>query len=653
MVYILKDGDIDMVKFNYFNYCALAILIVLIITVMSRRMLSGRRNRYFWNLLLVVFCSTVFEILAVNLDNGTSPAVLEKYIAHGGYIIMHSLTVPVYVIYLACLTDSVYKFKENTLMQLLLSVPYVCLLELTLTSYFFGKIFYLDENNQYMHGPLYWVIYACAVFYIIIGIVYAIRCHKLFVKGQLLAFFIVWPLILVAIALQLMFPQLRVEMFAQAIGVLFVLLMIQKPEERTDTNTGFGKITAYATDIEQALINKKPVRVILINILNYKALRDILGYQSTALLTNTVSQKVMSLCKSVLPKADPYYLERGRFCLVTGKENFDKVDSAAVELMEMLMEDIHLQGMDINLQVNLCVLRCPEDLDDFQSIFAFSNEFEEYGKAGKVLYAEDLLKDGRYIIKDLEDIIDNALDNQRLSVYYQPIYSVEEQRFTSAEALLRLDDEEYGHISPELFIPVAEKNGVIHRIGTMVLEEVCRFIASDEFKELGMDYIEVNLSVAQCMRNNLAKEILQLMEKYHVSPSQINLEITETAAAHSQNIMSQNIHVLAAAGIPFSLDDFGIGYSNMRRVASLPLHIVKLDKTFTELDENPRMEIVVRNTIKMIKDMDMKIVVEGIETEKLVRRFSELKCEYIQGYYFSKPLPREEFVSFLRQASNK
>ncbi len=641
-----------MVKFNYFNYCALAILVVLIITVMSRRMLSGRRNRYFWNLLLVVFCSTIFEILAVSLDNGNSPAVLEKYIAHGGYLIMHSLTVPVYVIYLACLTDSVYKFKEKVGLQLLLSLPYVCLLELILTSYFFGKIYYLDDNYQYTHGPLYGLVYACAAFYVVVGFIYAVRCRKLFAKGQFLALMIVLPVMFAAITMQLAHPQLRVEMFAHAVCVLFVLLMIQKPEERTDTNTGFGKTTAYATDIEQALINKKPIRIILINILNYKSLRDILGYESLELLTNTVAENLLTMCKSVLPKADPYYLDRGRFCLVTGKENFAKIDSAAAEIMEMLMEDIHLQDMDINLQVNLCVLRCPEDLDDFQSIFAFSNEFEEYGKAGKVLYADDMLKDGRYIIKDLEGIIDNALDNQRLSVYYQPIYSVAEQRFASAEALLRLDDEEYGHISPELFIPVAEKNGVIHRIGTMVLEEVCRFIASEEFKELGLEYIEVNLSVAQCMRNNLAKEILQLMEKYNVRPDQINLEITETAATNSQNIMVENIRTLSAAGIPFSLDDYGTGYSNIGRMVSLPLNIVKLDKSFTDLEKNPRMEIVVRNTVRMIKDMNMKVVVEGIETENLVQQFADMECEYIQGYYFSKPLPREEFVSFLRQAVN-
>lgn len=642
-----------MVKVNYFNYCALAILIVLIIAVMSRHMLSGRRNRYFWNLLLVVFCSTVFEILAVNLDNGSSPAVLEKYIAHGAYIIMHSLTVPVYVIYLACITDTVYKIKEKIGLQLLLSLPYVCLLELTLTSYFFNKIFYINDNYQYTHGEWYIFIYVCAVFYVLVGTVYAIRCRKLFEKGQLLVFSVIIPLIISSIVFQLCFPKVRIEMFAQAISVLFILLMVQKPEERTDTNTGFGKVTAYATDIEQALVNNKPICIILINILNYKSLRDILGYESMELLTNKIAGNIMSLCKSVLPKADPYYLDRGRFCLVTGKENFDKIDNASAELMEMLMEDISLQEMDINLQVNLCVLRCPEDLNDFQGIFAFSNEFEEYGKAGKVLYANDMLKDGRYIIKDLEDIIDNALDNQRLSVYYQPIYSVEAKRFTSAEALLRLDDEEYGHISPELFIPVAEKNGVIHRIGTMVLEEVFRFIASEEFRELRLEYIEVNLSVAQCMRNNLAKEVLQLMEKYNVRPEQINLEITETAAANSQNIMSENIRTLSAAGIPFSLDDYGTGYSNIVRMTTMPFNIIKLDKSFTDLDANPRVEVVVRNTVRMIKDMNMKIVVEGIETKELAQQFADMECDYIQGYYYSKPLPREEFISFMRQAASE
>jgi EAL domain-containing protein (putative c-di-GMP-specific phosphodiesterase class I) len=180
-----------------------------------------------------------------------------------------------------------------------------------------------------------------------------------------------------------------------------------------------------------------------------------------------------------------------------------------------------------------------------------------------------------------------------------------------------------------------------------VLEEVCKFVSSEEFKELGIDYIEVNLSVVQCMQKDLAKNVIATLKKYNVSPDKINLEITETAAAYSEQIMDANIQQLTQAGIKLSLDDFGTGYSNMERIASLPLHIVKLDKTFSNLEDSKNLMIVLKNTIRMIKDMDMKIVVEGVETQELVKRFSDFKCDYIQGYYFSRPIPKDEFVSFV------
>ncbi len=637
-------------KLNCFNYCSLVILVVLTAVILSRRLLRGRRNRYFWNLLVVVLCSVIFDILAVHLDNGGGANVLEKYVAHGGYLILHNLSVPVYVFYLACLTDNMYKLRDNIWVQLILIAPFAFVLELILTTPFSHMIFYIDENSRYVRGPWFGVLYVAAAFYIGLGVIYALRCRKLFTRGQFLSMLAVFPLMVAALCVQTSNPRMRIEMFAHTVGILFILLMVQKPEERTDSATGFGKPSAYATDVEQAVYNKRPIRILLINILNYRLLLDVLGYMSTKELMNLVAERIAHVCRTELPKADPYYLDRGRFCLIVGRENFQRLDDAAQALCRMLAQDIYMQDMDISLQANLCILRCPEDLGDLKSIFAFSNEFEEFQRSGEVFYAEQILNDGRYLIRDIENIIENAMTNEGMSVYYQPIYSVEEKRFASAEALLRLNDEEYGHISPELFIPVAEKNGVIHQIGAFVLEEVCRFIASEEFQKLGMDYIEVNLSVAQCMRNNLANEILELLEKYHVRPEQINLEITETAVADSQNIMAENIRVLAEAGIPFSLDDFGTGYSNIRRMATLPLNIVKLDKTFTDLEENPRLEIVVRNTVRMIKEMQMKIVVEGIETEQVAKQFSDMKCEYIQGFYYSRPLSREEFVRFIRQA---
>ncbi len=185
-----------------------------------------------------------------------------------------------------------------------------------------------------------------------------------------------------------------------------------------------------------------------------------------------------------------------------------------------------------------------------------------------------------------------------------------------------------------------------------MLTEVFQFIASSEYKKLGLEYIEINLSVSQCMHHGLADSILESMSRYGVSSNQVNLEITESAASYDQSVMSENLEQLSAAGITFSLDDYGTGYSNMYRIAALPLKIVKLDKTFVN-NQNSKMWTILQNTVRMIKDLNMEIVVEGIETEEMVKKFSDLKCDFIQGYFFSKPIPQREFVEFIDRWNNR
>ena len=199
------------------------------------------------------------------------------------------------------------------------------------------------------------------------------------------------------------------------------------------------------------------------------------------------------------------------------------------------------------------------------------------------MHADEIFGQKQFMLMSkLDDIIERAYVNHKFQVYYQPIYSIKQKRFVSAEALLRLIDDEYGFVSPELFIPAAEKSGAIYKIGDYVTEEVCRFIASEEYKTLGLDYIEINLSAAQCAQDELVENTLTMLKKYGVSPDSINLEITETAAAESHSAMERNMQKLSESGISFSLDDYGTGYSNIKRVVSLPLKIVKLDKAFVD-----------------------------------------------------------------------
>ena len=266
-----------------------------------------------------------------------------------------------------------------------------------------------------------------------------------------------------------------------------------------------------------------------------------------------------------------------------------------------------------------------------------------------IIYAADIIAQNGFEIKgSIDSIINEALKKGRFELHYQPIYSTKQKRFHSAEVLIRLCDEKYGYISPDLFIPAAEKSGAIYQIGMFVFEEACRFIKSKTFKELGLDYIEINLSVAQCMQDNLANDLLDILHKYDVSAEKINLEITETAVESSYDVIMRNLNTLAQEGITFSLDDYGTGFSNIQRIITMPLSIVKLDKSFIDEISNPNYRAIVTNTIRMLKELDLKILSEGVEQEGQLGFLNEQKCDYIQGYYFSKPLPEEEFVTFMR-----
>lgn len=451
--------------------------------------------------------------------------------------------------------------------------------------------------------------------------------------------------------IQYFFPQLVVEMFANACGLLFISMMIQRPEETIDIDTGLGNLSAYVTDMKRAFANEKPVEIILMNVANYNTLKEMLGYDNMNALLHKIADEMAAFDRKHGMEAELYYLGSGKFRFVIDYRHFDKTEMAAQMLNTLMKDGFEYNQMELNLVTCVCIARCPQDIEDVDSLLAFGSDLNTKAYTGDVLYACDIYRKEYYdIMRDMDWIIERALAEHKFSVYYQPIYSINEQCFHSAEALLRLKDDKYGFISPEIFIPAAEKSGAIHKIGAFVLEEVCRFIASEEYKALQLDYIEINLSVTQCMQNDLAKQVLETLDKYKISPDQINLEITETAVAYSQKTMMENLEVLSNAGISFSLDDFGTGYSNIQRIASLPLHLVKLDKSFVNMGESPRLQIVLQNIIRMIKAMNMKIVVEGIETEELVKQFSELQCEYIQGYYFSKPIPREEFVRFMKES---
>ena len=247
-----------------------------------------------------------------------------------------------------------------------------------------------------------------------------------------------------------------------------------------------------------------------------------------------------------------------------------------------------------------------------------------------------------------------ALDEDRVEVFFQPTYAAKEERFVSAEALARIKNRDGTYMPPNVFIPVAEETGLISRLGRRVFEKVCVFLRDNDIQRLGIGWLEVNLSVIQCEERNLAEHYLEIMKHYGVQPRLLNLEITETGSVSAKNTLLKNMNQLIAQGVSFSLDDFGNGHSNLNYMIDMPVSAMKLDTHmiqgyFTE----PRARVVVQSTIRLAHELGLSVVAEGVESRGQFDEMVRLGVDYIQGFSFSKPLPADEYLKFVAAAGER
>ena len=225
---------------------------------------------------------------------------------------------------------------------------------------------------------------------------------------------------------------------------------------------------------------------------------------------------------------------------------------------------------------------------------------------------------------------------------YQPIYDVNKKQFNHFEALLRLDNNELGYVGPGEFVPIAENTGLASEIDYFVLNETCAFLKRNP----QVDILEVNISCAEFF-NNPSERFIQTIKKHGVDPKRICLEITETVAVKYPAKTKEFMADLSKYGIQFAMDDFGSGYSNISRFITLPFSLVKLDKTLLETTEN--MAIFFDSAVHLFKNLNIPIVIEGVETEEQLTLTKTKGIEYVQGYFFSKPLTEDNLLDFLNE----
>ena len=646
-------------KILYFDLSAILIMVIMIVTLALRKIQGSRTNKLLLVLYLNVLLTTIFDLwseayniwfLAQETDSTF------RYMLYYAYFLSRNLTPPLYQLYLCAVTDTWHILKKRRWMQTLLAAPYAMVCLLLFSNVFFHNVFYFDENLVYTRGPMFYGLHFCAFIYFCTGIVFLLTYRKVLATDKLLTLICFYPWNLLAILVQAFIPEYLVEMFLNTISLFLVSNIVQRPEEVINPIIGIRSHIAYASDMKKAFYLRKPVRVLVSRIVNYQSLLTILGNDACNDLMKQISDKMKTAFRRKRNSADLYYLENGLFAAVSDVENLEYYRKAARDFSASTHGGFQMGKLELEMNFCLSVFRCPEDFEEYEKMMSFVNTFSSFLPAnGGATFLEDESDKQKFrfhLRNEIDKIVSRAIEENRFQMYYQPIYSVSKKRFTSAEALIRLFDEKYGFISPELFITAAEKNGTILQIGEFVLDSVCRFMAECAQMGLPIEYIELNLSMKQCMQMDLTDKVLYYLKKYNLRPEQINLEITETAANTAQDIVEENIRSLSEQGIAFSLDDYGTGYSNLSRIICLPFRIVKIDKSMTDKVFDSKINAILKYNIRLLKEIGMEIVVEGVETEAVLKQFEEMGCDFIQGYYFSRPLPLQEFTEFIQKQSD-
>lgn len=452
------------------------------------------------------------------------------------------------------------------------------------------------------------------------------------------------------------YPFFSLEAAVSTVEGILILCLVLHPEELIDQDSGLQNELAFNEEMSKVYYSKQFVQVCFVKMYNLEVYRTYVGEEEYIRELNRIEvylQKILGTDLK-LRSSEIYFEAPDLFCIIS-----DNTKLKAGEVFPPILSHLKLEeendGKDYGVrEFAACLINVPKDASDLKELLTMAKVFPNF--VGDVPYVEgrtlSLSKDF-YVYCHIREILISALQNDLFRMVYQPIYHVKEGRFASAEALLRLQDPTYGNIPPSLFIGEAEKRGLMRAIGQVVLEKVYRFISTHDLTKLGISFIEINLSVQQCLDSHLCEIVDSLAKKYDVSSKNVNFEITESLFASRASVMNENLRHLAEEGYTFSLDDYGTGYSNLERICELPLSLIKFDKSLVDASDNKKGKSILKGGISMMKKMNFSVIVEGVETEQKKDDVIAIGADRIQGFYYSRPLEEDAYVSFMEKQKEK
>ncbi|MGN0153165.1 MAG: putative bifunctional diguanylate cyclase/phosphodiesterase [Lachnospiraceae bacterium] len=631
-----------------FDISALVILFVIITLQLSRQYTSVRRSHIFLSMVVLEIATILCNILVRNHLIGMEGTygIFEIVLIDVFFALQY--LVPLFFMYYMIVWSG-RSLKINQPVTLFFLAPIVVYVVMIVRNCMTQNLYVFDKEHGYLETDMIMILSGIAVYSMLFGLIYAIFNIRLLSFGRLTMIGVLVALVGAGTVVQYYIPDMVFIDFMIAIALLVLYLVAQNPADMLDSNTQVLNRNMMDELLRTDIASGKEFDLVVLALDDFKFVNKTFGVTTGDMMLMQVAHFLTTLSK----KGTVYRYGADQFALQLRHSDVD-METVLEFIKERFRHPWITEEVSVMLSTTISCVSYPGDgnsLETIVDVIDYSVLSAKTNGKGSIVYARDMDLHTLRKEKAIEKALELAIDRDMIEVHYQPIFNTEKQCYTSAEALVRLHDDRLGNISPEVFIPIAEKNGMILKLGTMIFEKVCRFISEQNLKDTSIEYIEVNVSVVQCMQQDFVENLIDIMERYHIDPSQINLEVTETAAVNSLAILQENIEKLHAKGISFSLDDYGSGYSTLGYLHQLPFQIIKLDKLMVwDAFENERAGITLKFTVGMLKELKVRIVAEGVETKEQQIHLTGIGCDYLQGWYYSKAIPEDEFAALIKEA---
>ena len=416
-----------------------------------------------------------------------------------------------------------------------------------------------------------------------------------------------------------------------------------------DRTTSLPNRNLFFTDLQKLVKQNTHHALLVFDLDNFKKINDSLGHQ---LGDSLLAKLAMRLNK--LPRENDVFYRLGgdEFALVMADTNdIHVITRMAKQFLAAIATPFKMAGHELAITSSVGIVLFPEDGSTPELLLknADTAMYHAKKKGNSYLFFNDTMN--RQAVKRLqiENLMRFGLKENHFEVYYQPKMNIRTGKLTGMEALVRFITPKKGVISPGVFIPIAEETGQIIEIGEVVLNKACRDVKQWLDDGLFSGRVAVNLSAKQFSLPDLTTRIDVILQKNELPSYFLELEITEGTVMDDPQEAIAIMRSLSARGIHLAMDDFGTGYSSLAYLKQFPLNTLKVDKAFIDDMKTERGRNMVDSIVTIAQNLDLHVVAEGVEQASQIDILKTLNCETVQGYFYSKPLSKDEFTAFLKQ----